>query len=82
MLERLENTPPTVTADQKRGIDDFIQRAGEMLGKQQTELSPYWRWVVTVYGPEILAHFGTFRFLIPELVPLDLIRQRRVGDTD
>jgi hypothetical protein len=29
-----------------------------------------------VYGPEILARFGTFRFLITELVPLQLISGR------
>jgi hypothetical protein len=34
--------------------------------------------VLALYGPQILQRFGTFRFLITELVPLQLIRRQRL----
>lgn len=30
-------------------------------------------WVLYLYGPQIREHLGTFRFLITELVPLQII---------
>jgi hypothetical protein len=63
-------------------VRDFIARgSGLSAGKQKT-LSPYWRWVLYLYGPQIREAFGTFRFLFSELVPLQLITERQVGDLD
>ena len=62
-------------------VNDFINRgAGLSAGKQKT-LSTYWRWILYIYGPQILDAFGTFRFLFSELVPLQLITERQLeGD--
>ncbi len=54
-------------------ITDFIQRGSEVGGRHQSNLSSYWRTIVQMYGPDILERFGTFRFLLTELVPLRLI---------
>ena len=58
-------------------IQDFIQRGSEVGGRMQRGLGPYWRAIVQMYGPQILEDFGTFRFLITELVPLRLITHSR-----
>jgi hypothetical protein len=72
---------PAETQVMKTLTVDFIQRGRDISGGKQTDLSAYWRWVLTLYGPEILARFGTFRFLITELVPLQLISGRWVQET-
>ena len=54
-----------------------------MSGTSQHDLGAYWRWILYTYGPQIVDRFGSFRFLITELVPLQLILQGRVlGDGD
>jgi hypothetical protein len=77
---RPEGPPPLPALEQL--VEDFIRRGGEVSGKKQKSLSPYWRWVVYTYGPSLLEALGTFRFLITELVPLQLILESRgaVGD--
>jgi len=57
-------------------VDDFIERGGELTDGKQAGLSSYWRWILYIYGPQILEYLGTFRFLITELVPLQLIIQK------
>ncbi len=54
-------------------ILDFIQRGSEVGGRHQRTLDPYWRTIVQMYGPQLLERFGTFRFVLTELVPLRLI---------
>jgi hypothetical protein len=61
-------------------VKDFIERGAELSVGKQKDLSPYWRWVLYISGPQILEHLGTFRFLITELVPLQLVGRRQVGD--
>lgn len=56
-------------------VTDFIQRSNEMGNTRQTTLGPYWRWILYIYGPQILEHLGSFRFLSTELVPLQIILQ-------
>lgn len=68
-----DRVSPRADAVGKAQIDDFIARGGELRGQTQTDLGPYWRWVLTTWGPEILERFGTFRFLLRKLVPLDLL---------
>lgn len=63
-------------------ITDFIQRGSEVGGRHQRGLSPYWRAIVLMYGPAILERFGTFRFLLTELVPLRLITHGDAGLDD
>jgi hypothetical protein len=57
-------------------VTDFIHRGSEMTNRHQAGLSPYWRWILSIYGPQMLDLLGTFRFLITELVPLQLIIQK------
>jgi Reverse transcriptase (RNA-dependent DNA polymerase) len=57
-------------------VDDFIERGAELTDGEQIGLSSYWRWIIYIYGPQILEQLGTFRFLITELVPLQLIIQK------
>jgi hypothetical protein len=64
-------------------VNDFIRRGSEMADRLQQGLSAYWRWILYLYGPQILDFLGTFRFLITELVPLQLIIQKyRQGALD
>jgi hypothetical protein len=61
-------------------VKDFISRGAELSAGQQKTLSPYWRWVLYIYGPQILESFGTFRFLFSELVPLQILTSRQSAD--
>jgi hypothetical protein len=72
---------PQETPVMKTLIDDFIQRGTEISTGKQKTLFEYWRWVLAIHGPEILEKFGTFRFLITDLVPLQLIHERLVNDS-
>jgi hypothetical protein len=58
-------------------VKDFVQRGTEMSGNKQDGLSAYWKWILYLYGPPIIDQLGSFRFLITELVPLDLIVKGR-----
>ncbi len=62
-------------------VKDFIERGADLSVGVQKELSPYWRWVLYIYGPQVLERLGTFRFLITELVPLQLVGRRYIGET-
>lgn len=66
---------PVATNRMEMLVKDFIQRSNEMGNSRQTTLGPYWRWILYIYGPQILDHLGTFRFLSTELVPLQIILQ-------
>lgn len=66
---------PTSTVIMEGLVNDFINRGFEVSGKTQQGLSPYWRWVLYTYGPQLLESFGTFRFLMAELVPLQVVYQ-------
>ncbi len=57
-------------------MNDFIRRGSEMSNSHQENLPPYWRWVLSLYGPQLLDFLGTFRFFITELFPLQLIIQK------
>ena len=61
-------------------VNDFIQRGEEVSSGKQKGLTAYWRWVLYGYGPQIIQCFGTFRFLVSELVPLQLLEQQRLPD--
>jgi hypothetical protein len=62
-------------------VKDFIERGADLSAGAQKELSPYWRWILYIYGPQVLEHLGTFRFLITELVPLQLVGRRYAEET-
>ena len=49
-----------------------------MSGRGQEGLSAYRRCVVYTYGPSLLEALGTFRFLLTELVPLQLILENQM----
>ncbi|GHO93899.1 hypothetical protein KSF_039470 [Reticulibacter mediterranei] len=72
----LHLTEPASNQVMETLVADFIQRGAELSAGRQTGLASYWRWILYLYGPQILAHLGTFRFLITELVPLQLIMRR------
>src|SRR5262249_52994888 len=72
-----EPSAPPPLPSMERLVKDFIERGSEVSGRRQTGLSPYWRWVVYTYGPSLLEALGTFRFLLTELVPLQLILENR-----
>jgi hypothetical protein len=81
LLETIKPVAPKDTAVMKTLVQDFISRGQEISGGKQTDLSDYWRWILYVYGPEILDKLGTFRFLITELVPLQLIHEQLLHDS-
>jgi hypothetical protein len=72
----LEGPEPTPALEGLQ--NDFIRRGGEVAGREQTALSVYWRWIVYTYGPSLLQALGTFRFLLTELVPLQLILENQL----
>jgi hypothetical protein len=78
LLLALEVGEPEETRVMETLVKDFVARGAEITSGAQTDLSAYWKWVLYTYGPQILQRFGTFRFLITELVPLQLISQQRV----
>jgi hypothetical protein len=73
----LKPAGPPALASMERLVKDFIERGSEVSGHRQSGLSPYWRWVIYTYGPSLLEALGTFRFLLTELVPLQLILENR-----
>jgi hypothetical protein len=81
LLEPVVPLEPEETKVMKTLVDDFIARGSEVSSGQQQGLTSYWRWILCTYGPQILQRFGTFRFLITELVPLQLISHQRLQDT-
>jgi hypothetical protein len=82
LLREVHQNAPTPNKVMETLVSDFISRgAGLSHGKQKT-LSAYWRWILYLYGPQILDAFGTFRFLFSELVPLNLILDRSLQDED
>jgi hypothetical protein len=81
LLEPVAPVEPQDTRVMKTLVDDFIARGSTVSAGRQQGLKPYWRWVLYTYGPQILQRFGTFRFLITELVPSQLISQQRLEDT-
>jgi hypothetical protein len=80
-LETLEPARPRESKVMKALVDDFIARGQEISAGRQAGLSDYWRWVLCTYGPEILDRFGTFRFLLTDLVPLQLIHEQLLHDS-
>jgi hypothetical protein len=61
-------------------VNDFIRRGTEVSNRTQHKIGVYWRWVLYLYGPQILEHFGSFRFLLTELVPFQVIVSGRLDD--
>ncbi|KAK8856096.1 hypothetical protein PGQ11_012008 [Apiospora arundinis] len=48
-------------------------------------MEPYWRWVVTLYGPEVMARFGGLRLVDPGLLPMGMVslfREKRLSWQD
>jgi hypothetical protein len=74
---KTEPTDPPPLAAMEQLVKDFIERGSEVSGRRQPGLGAYWRWVVYTYGPSLLEALGTFRFLLTELVPLQLILENR-----
>jgi hypothetical protein len=81
LLEPVGDLQPADTKVMKTLVADFIARGSELSAGKQKGLSSYWRWILVTYGPQILQRFGTFRFLITELVPLQLISHQLVQDS-
>jgi hypothetical protein len=90
-LNPIQPATPAPTPGLEALLADFVARSGEVAGKpaperknrrrrkQRVNLSVYWQWVVYTYGPQLLDALGTFRFLITELVPLQLIVLNRIA---
>ncbi|GCE28983.1 hypothetical protein KDA_44670 [Dictyobacter alpinus] len=75
-INHVEMKAPATTPGMEVLVNDFIYRSNELGYRGQRTLGPYWRWIVYIYGPQILEHLGTFRFLNTELVPLHIILQQ------
>lgn len=76
LFHQLDVQPPEENPVMETLVADFIQRGATLSAGTQTSLATYWRWTLYLYGPQILQALGTFRFLITELVPLQLIIKR------
>lgn len=75
-FEAIVPAAPKESRVMKALVDDFIARGQEISAGKQETLSDYWRWVLSIYGPQILEKLGTFRFLLTDLVPLQLIHEQ------
>ncbi|KPL85753.1 reverse transcriptase domain-containing protein [Herpetosiphon geysericola] len=75
-LQTIEPSEPEANSVLTSLTDDFIARGGEVRASEQAGLSAYWRWILALYGPQILERCGSFRFLFTELVPLQLIARK------
>jgi hypothetical protein len=82
LLPAVSPVAPVPNARMETLVKDFISRGAELSAGQQTTLSPYWHWVLYLYGPQILESFGTFRFLFSELVPLQILTSRQSAGGD
>lgn len=71
--QEIEAAEPKTNQVMQVLVKDFIRRGSEMSNRDQDGLTTYWRWILAIYGPQILDQLGTFRFLITDLVPLQLI---------
>jgi hypothetical protein len=87
-LQVLPPTPSPAMAGRQR---DFIARGGELQGRPQSSLHPYWQWLLETHAPSLLSFFGTLRFLPTEVVPVQplgvsspslVMQQQRVLDDD
>lgn len=78
----LNTKVPTHTLGFETLVNDFIERGRKLTGGRQLTLSPYWQWVLYTFGPQLLQRFGTFRFLIEELVPMQLISQLHMSEVE
>ena len=76
LLVTLEPAECSESQTMRTLVDSFIRRGKTISGGEQEGLTQYWRWVLSIYGPEILDHLGTFEFLLTELVPLQLIQEK------
>ncbi|GHO49100.1 reverse transcriptase domain-containing protein [Ktedonospora formicarum] len=74
-IKQIHLKEPVATKGMEILVNDFIHRSNEMGNSEQKTLGTYWRWILYIYGPQILDHLGTFRFLSTELVPLQIILQ-------
>ncbi|KAK7967214.1 uncharacterized protein PG986_001491 [Apiospora aurea] len=48
-------------------------------------MQPYWRWIVALYGPEVVARFGGLRLVDPGLLPMGMVslfREKRLSWQD
>jgi hypothetical protein len=81
LLAKLGPAKPKESPVMKTLVNDFIARGQEISAGRQTSLSDYWRWILSIYGPEILDRFGTFRFLLTDLVPLQLIHEQLLQES-
>ncbi len=79
LLEPAVQRLPVTGTVMETQVEDFIARGAELSAGGQETLATYWRWVLYLDGPEILHALGTFRFLITELVPVQLITGGRLG---
>ena len=75
-LQTIEPSEPEANSVLSSLTADFIARGGEVHANEQSGLSAYWRWILALYGPQILERCGSFRFLFTELVPLQLIARK------
>lgn len=82
LLAEVKPVDPAPNQVMETLVRDFISRGADLSSGKQKTLSAYWRWILYIYGPQILDSFGTFRFLFGELVPLQLLTERFLDDTE
>lgn len=80
--QQLQPLAPKSTPVMQGLMNDFIDRGTEVSGKKQNGLGIYWQWLLYTYGYQLLDSFGTFRFLMTELVPLETIFNRLHQETE
>ncbi|KAJ3430572.1 hypothetical protein M0812_23583 [Anaeramoeba flamelloides] len=82
LLQEIEHASPSLSSEQKIRVNDFISRGSEVGGTRRVNLNNYYQWIISFLGEDVISHFGTFRFLITQLVPMQIIISGRLKDTE
>ncbi|KAJ3451862.1 hypothetical protein M0812_03620 [Anaeramoeba flamelloides] len=82
LLDGISQANPSLTSEQQKRVDDFISRGTEVGGTKRVNLNTYYQWIIIFLGEDVISHFGTFRFLITQLVPMQIIISGRLKDTE
>lgn len=69
----LESTDDIVAMLDSLPKSTGARRSGGVIQSNFTAMDPYWQWIVTVQGPEILKKFGSLQMIDSATVPLGVV---------
>ena len=85
VFETLQRRPPEEPLeDSTSSIQDALNRVSHAYGQPGTmgnwySMTPYWKWVAMLYGPELMECFGGFEIVNAGLLPMGMVSLFRAG---